>query len=144
VTTLTTLRMFLHVLAASIWVGGQIVLAGLVPTARELSPEGPAKAARAFNRLAWPAYGVAVVTGIWNILVVPLGALPHPLIEIKILVVALSGIGALVHQYAKRLGSSLGLGDKATTALLAVGGAMSSVFAVAAMWVGVAIFPEVG
>ena len=87
---------------------------------------------------------MAVVTGIWNILVVPLGALPHPLIEIKILVVALSGIGALVHQYAKRLGSSLGLGDKATTALLAVGGAMSSVFAVAAMWVGVAIFPEVG
>jgi hypothetical protein len=144
VTSLTTLRLFLHVLSASIWVGGQIVLAGLVPTARELSPDGPLKAARAFNRLAWPAYGVAVVTGIWNLLAVPLAALPHPLIEIKILVVALSGIGALLHQYAKRLGPALHLGDKATTALLAVGGAMSSVFAVAAMWVGVAIFPEAG
>ncbi len=143
-TSLTTLRLFLHVLSASIWVGGQIVLAGLVPTARELSPDGPLKAARAFNRLAWPAYGVAVVTGIWNLLAVPLAALPHPLIEIKILVVALSGIGALLHQYAKRLGPALHLGDKATTALLAVGGAMSSVFAVAAMWVGVAIFPEAG
>lgn len=143
-TSLTTLRLFLHVLSASVWVGGQIVLAGLVPTARELSPEGPAKAARAFNRLAWPAYGVAVATGIWNVLAVPLDALPHPLIEIKILVVVLSGVGALLHQYAKRLGSSLQLGDTATAALLAVGGAMSSVFAVAAMWIGVAIFPEAG
>ncbi len=139
-TSLTIFRLFLHVLAASIWVGGQIVLAGLVPTVRELSPEGPAKAARAFNRLAWPAYGVAVITGMWNILVVPLGDLPHPEIEIKLLVVALSGIGAVLHQFAKRIGSSLQLGEKATTALLAVGGAMSSVFAVAAMWVGVAMW----
>ena len=139
-TSLTIFRLFLHVLAASIWVGGQFVLAGLVPTVRELSPEGPAKAARAFNRLAWPAYGVAVITGMWNILVVPLGDLPHPEIEIKLLVVALSGIGAVLHQFAKRIGSSLQLGEKATTALLAVGGAMSSVFAVAAMWVGVAMW----
>ena len=138
--SLPILRLFLHVLAASIWVGGQIVLAGLVPTVRELSAEGPAKAARAFNRLAWPAYGVAVITGMWNILVVPLGDLPHPEIEIKLLVVALSGIGALLHQFAKRIGSLLQLGEKATTALLAVGGAMSSVFAVAAMWVGVAMW----
>ena len=138
--SLPILRLFLHVLAASIWVGGQIVLAGLVPTVRELSAEGPAKAARAFNRLAWPAYGVAVITGMWNILVVPLGDLPHPEIEIKLLVVALSGIGAVLHQFAKRIGSSLQLGEKATTALLAVGGAMSSVFAVAAMWVGVAMW----
>ncbi|MEZ5268388.1 MAG: hypothetical protein R2789_07445 [Microthrixaceae bacterium] len=44
--------------------------------------------------MAWPAYGVLVITGLWNILAVPLGAIPHPEIEIKILVVALSGIGA--------------------------------------------------
>jgi hypothetical protein len=136
--------MFLHVMAASIWVGGQLVLAGLVPTVREMSPDGPLRAARAFNRLAWPAYGVAVVTGMWNVFAVPLNALPHPLIEIKILVVALSGIGAALHQFAKRIGAAMNLGDKPTTALLAVGGAMSSVFAVAAMWIGVAIFPEAG
>lgn len=138
--SLTVLRLFLHVLAASVWVGGQIVLAGLVPTARELSPEGPAKAARAFNRLAWPAYGVAVITGIWNMLVVPLNALPHPEIEIKVAVVALSGIGAFVHQNAKQIGASLHLGDNGVRALLAVGGAMSSLFAIAAMWVGVAMW----
>ena len=28
--TVDTVRLFLHVLAASVWVGGQIVLAGLV------------------------------------------------------------------------------------------------------------------
>lgn len=123
-----TLRLFLHVLAASVWVGGQVVLAGLVPTVRELDPEAPKKVARAFNRLAWPAYGVAVITGMWNIFAVPLDALPHPEIEIKVLVVALSGIGAVIHQMAR--------GNRA---MLAVGGAMSSVFGAAALWVGVAM-----
>ena len=32
----TTFRVFLHVLGASVWVGGQIVLGALVPTLREL------------------------------------------------------------------------------------------------------------
>ena len=52
----------------------------------------------------------------------------EPQIEIKVLVVALSGIGAAVHQTAK--------GNKA---MLAVGGAMSSLFGAAAMWVGIAM-----
>ena len=125
---LDTLRLFLHVLAASVWVGGQVVLAGLVPTVRQLDPEAPKEVARAFNRLAWPAYGVAVITGMWNIFDVPLDALPHPDIEIKVLVVALSGIGAVIHQIAR--------GNRA---MLAVGGAMSSLFGAAALWVGVAM-----
>lgn len=123
-----TFRLFLHVLAASVWVGGQVVLAGLVPTVREIDPDAPRQVARAFNRLAWPAYGVAVLTGIWNVLDVPLDALPHPEIEIKVLVVALSGIGAVIHQMAR-----------GNTAMLAVGGAMSSLFGAAALWVGVAM-----
>ena len=127
-TSFDTFRIFLHVIAASVWVGGQIVLAGLVPTVRDIDPEAPKKVARAFNRIAWPAYGIAVVTGLWNIFEIPLDALPHPEIEVKVLVVALSGIGAAVHQVAK--------GNKA---MLAIGGAMSSLFGVAAMWVGVAM-----
>lgn len=128
VTSLDTFRVFLHVLAATVWVGGQIVLAGLVPTVREIDPDAPRKVARAFNRLAWPAYGIAVVTGIWNMLSIPMQDPPYAELGLKVIVVALSGIGAFVHQVAD--------GNKA---MLAVGGAMSSLFAVAAVWIGVAI-----
>ena len=37
-----TIRLFLHVLAATIWVGGQITLAALVPVLRRLGAPGPA------------------------------------------------------------------------------------------------------
>ena len=60
------LRISLHVLGASVWVGGQIVLAGLVPTLREAGDGVPQKAARAFARLSWPAFVLVVVTGFWN------------------------------------------------------------------------------
>ena len=62
-----TIRLFLHVLAATIWVGGQITLAVLVPVLRRLGAEIPRAAARRFNQVAWPAFGVLVITGIWNI-----------------------------------------------------------------------------
>lgn len=126
--TLDTLRLFLHVTAAAVWVGGQFTLAGILPTLRGLGGDAPRQAARAFNRVAWPAYALAVVTGLWGVLEVPLDAIPHPEIEIKVLVVSLSGLGALVHQFAR--------GNRA---MLAVGGAMSSLFGAAAIWVGVAL-----
>ena len=123
-------RLFLHVLAASVWVGGQLVLAGLVPTVRRLGQDATRQVARAFNRIAWPAYAIAVVTGLWNVFVLPLEDLQHPWIELKVLAVLLSGLGALVHQNAK--------GNKA---LLAGGGAASAVFAVAAMYLGFLVTP---
>jgi len=88
----TAFRLFVHVLSASVWVGGQIVLVGLVPTVRELGPDAPRRVARAFNRIAWPAYGIAVVTGLWNVFVLPLEDLQHPWIELKVLAVLLSGV----------------------------------------------------
>lgn len=117
-----TFRLFLHVISASVWVGGQIVLGALVPTLRDLGPDAPKRAAQAFNRIAWPAFGVAVVTGIWNMMVTE--DLDLGLFGLKVLLVSLSGAGAALHI----MGSS--------KAALAVGGAMSSLFAVAAMYVG--------
>ena len=67
--TSTTIRLFLHVVAACIWVGGQFTLAGLVGPLRRQVPEATKVAARAFNRIAWPAFGVLVLTGIWNLAV---------------------------------------------------------------------------
>ena len=47
-----TVRLFIHVLAATVWVGGQITLGGLVPVVRKLGPEATRSVARQFNRLA--------------------------------------------------------------------------------------------
>ena len=52
-----TIRLFLHVLAATVWVGGQITLAALVPALRGTADGVTKLAARAFNRIAWPAFG---------------------------------------------------------------------------------------
>lgn len=75
---MTAFRLFLHVISASVWVGGQIVVAGLVPTVRGFGPDAPQQIAKAFNRIGWPAFGVAVITGMWNILAIPMNDLPHP------------------------------------------------------------------
>lgn len=122
------LRLFLHVTAAAVWVGGQFAIAGILPTVRDLAPDAPNRVARAFNRVAWPAFGMAVLTGLWSVMAVPLDEIPHPEIELKLLVVTLSGIGAVIHQMARR-----------NKAMLAVGGAMSSLFGAAAIWIGVAM-----
>ena len=64
--TTATIRLTLHVIAATIWVGGQITLAALLPVLRQ--HEGAARqAARAFNKVAWPAFAVLVITGMWNL-----------------------------------------------------------------------------
>src|SRR5215207_7529885 len=70
--TAATVRLTLHVLAATIWVGGQFTLAGLLPVLRTASTASandlPRRAARAYNRIAWPAFGVLVLTGMWNLI----------------------------------------------------------------------------
>jgi putative copper export protein len=58
-----TVRLFLHVLAATIWVGGQLTLAALVPVLRRFGADALGAAARRFNQVAWTAFGVLIVTG---------------------------------------------------------------------------------
>src|SRR5512146_2962187 len=99
---LETIRLFLHVLAATVWVGGQLTLAALVPALRAAGADVPRAAARAFNRVAWPAFGVLVLTGVWNI------AAESDEIEgsyavtlwVKLGVVAVSGVTAFAHARA--------------------------------------------
>jgi putative copper export protein len=117
-----TLRLFLHVLAATVWVGGQIMLAALVPSLRRAVPEATSVAARGFARIAWPAYGVLVLTGIWNVAAEtdkdP--AWRHTLM-VKMAFVVLSGIGAFVHQRASsKLWLALGGGFAALGAVVAL------------------------
>lgn len=98
-----TVRQFLHVLAATVWVGGQLTLAGLVPGLRALGSDAPRIVARRFNRFAWPAFGVLFVTGLWNLAETNVGDQPSEWIATlvaKLTVVAVSGISAALHTRA--------------------------------------------
>ncbi len=124
----TTIRLFLHVLAATVWVGGQIVLAGLVPTLRNISPDAPKAAAQQFNKIAWPAFGLAMITGIWNLAEINVGDRStgyHGALMVKLLIVALSGVAAFLHSHAK------------TNTGKAIWGALTGLSALAALLFGI-------
>src|ERR1017187_5877465 len=93
-----TVRLFLPVLAATIWVGGQLTLAALVPVLRRFGAEVPRAAARRFNQVAWLAFAVLVGTGVWNVVAVR-GEISHDAsyrttLIVKIAVVGVSGVAA--------------------------------------------------
>ncbi len=121
-------RLILHVLAATVWVGGQFAVAGLLPTIRTLGDDAPKKVARAFSRLMWPAYAVLIITGFWNISAV------HPsdatsawtaVLMVKLVFVVLAGVAVFLHQ---RSTSKVGL---------AVWGAIGGLASVVALCLGV-------
>ena len=125
--TIDTIRLFLHVLAASVWVGGQIVLAGLMPRLRRAFPESGKVIAQAFARVAWPAFAVVVVTGLWNLTeinVADTSTAYQITLFLKILLAIVSAAAGAVHQ----LGHS--------KAALAIGGALGLLTAVGAMFLG--------
>ena len=120
-------RLFLHVLAATVWVGGQITLGALVPVLRNAGADVPRTAARAFGRIAWVAFAVLVATGIWNVAAADdtdAGGYQVTL-GLKLAVVALSGLAAYAHQRAK------------SRVVLAAGGALAALFSVLAVFLGV-------
>jgi putative copper export protein len=123
----STIRVFLHVLAATVWVGGQLTLAGLVPGLRDISPDAPRAVARRFALLAWPAYAVLVATGVWNVVAIdPIWSSTYgTTLIVKIVVVAASGVTAFIHGRAR---SRVGL---------AVFGALTALTALAALFLGV-------
>jgi putative copper export protein len=121
------IRVSLHVLAASVWVGGQLTLAGLVPTARGLGEGAARSLAGAFARIQWPAYGVLLVTGLWNVSATHAGQ-PRSwqvVLGVKIAVVLLAGVAAALHSRA------------ATKTGLALWGAVTAVSSVTALALGV-------
>ena len=73
----------------------------LLPVLRSAGVEGlPSKAAQAFQKVAWPAFGLAFVTGIWNILAVDMANTTFAysmVFGIKFLLVLISGAAAFVH-----------------------------------------------
>jgi putative copper export protein len=125
---LDTLRLTLHVLAASIWVGGQIVMMGMIGPSRNFGPEAPPALARAFAKMAWPAYAVLVLTGFWNISTftwADQSAVWKAVLIAKLVVVALAGLGAFFHQRSS------------TRSALALWGSVAGMASVAALAMGI-------
>jgi len=122
-----TIRLFVHVLAASIWVGGQIVLVGVVPAIRTSHPDATKLVAKAYARIAWPAFAVVVVTGLWNLSEVPVsdsGTDYQITLFVKITLAIVSGAAVAVHQVGR------------SKVALAVGGAVGFLAALGAMYLG--------
>jgi putative copper export protein len=122
------LRLFLHVLAASVWLGGQIALAGVVPVLRRRQLDMAVRlAARGFARVAWPAFGVLVLTGMWNLVAVDITdttrAYQQTLL-VKVLLAMASGGAAAVHAVGR------------SKAALAIGGTIGLLGALGAMFCG--------
>jgi putative copper export protein len=124
-----TIRLFLHVLAATVWVGGQITLGGLVPVLRRAGAEVPRLAAQQFGRIAWTAFGVLVVTGVWNMAVYEGKDRSgyQATIGLKLTFVVLSAIGAVVHTRGN------------SRRALALGGAAAALFSLGALFLGIVL-----
>jgi putative copper export protein len=125
---LDTIRIFAHLLAVAIWVGGQIVVAGIVPALRRTHPDATKVVAQAFARVAWPAFGVAVVTGVWSLAVVDVtdtSSAWQVTLLLKIALAIASGAAAAAHA----VGTS--------RAMIAVGGALGLLTALGATLTGV-------
>ncbi|HEX6312478.1 MAG TPA: CopD family protein [Acidimicrobiia bacterium] len=123
-------RLFLHVLAATVWVGGQLVVLALVAPLRAAGPDVPGVAARRFAVVAWPAFLVLVATGVWNLLDVPVTDASteyQVTLAVKLGVVAISGVAAWVHGRAR------------TPATRAISGAIALLAALAALLLGVVL-----
>jgi copper resistance protein D len=106
---ITVLRA-LHVLSASVWVGGTVALVFVgVPAIRRLEGEARATAMRALGRrwrpLGWSAMAVAVLSGLW--LTELNGGFTREALEtdfdrtliLKSVLVALLVVGALLHDF---------------------------------------------
>lgn len=125
------IRTMLHLIGVCVWLGGQIVMLGLLPALRRLGGDAPKQAAAAYGRVAWPAFGLLVATGIWNILAIDLGDVStgyNAGFGIKMILVVITGGAAAVHQSTSRpamRGATGALGFVATIGALVLGVAMA-------------------
>lgn len=125
---LDTVVVFVHVLAAAVWVGGQIVLASAVGAVRGPFPGATVLLARSFGRVAWPAFVVAVLTGMWSLVrvdVTDTSSAWQVTLLLKLVLAVASGAAAAVHA------------GGTSRAAKAVGGAVGLVAALGAMFTGV-------
>lgn len=115
--TLNSIRTYLHILAVCVWLGGQIVLAGIVPKLRKSNPDALSNIAKGYAAIAWPAMILIVCTGAWGLAAVDASEKSTEYMVtfgIKMMLVAGAVIATLIHsngtsKLAKGLGGAIGL-----------------------------------
>ena len=115
--TLNSLRTYLHLLAVCVWLGGQVVLAGVVPKLRKTNPESLTNIAKGYASIAWPAMILIVFTGAWGLAATDTANQSTEYMVtfgVKMLLVAGAVIATLIHsngtsKLAKGLGGAIGL-----------------------------------
>src|SRR5205085_133297 len=116
-------------LGATIWVGGQLVLAALLPVLRSTGRDTVRLVARRFNAVAWPAFGLLLATGVWNVVAERhhVHGAYRTTLAVKLVFVALSGVAAALHVRAH------------TSAGRGIWGALTAVAGLTALVLGVVL-----
>jgi hypothetical protein len=95
---------------------------------RKEAPDALHPVARAFARLAWPAFAVLVGTGIWNVAELHVGDTStayQVTLFVKVFLAIASGVFVLIHSLGK------------TKLAVALGGALGAVCSLAALFFGI-------
>jgi len=123
-------RLFLHVLGATVWVGGQIIFSALVPVLRRLGNDVLTPVARQLTQILWIGFALLIVTGVWNLFAVDLGSQSQAYkrtLYVKLAIVAISGAAAWIHTHV------------ASARARALWGATTGITALAALLLGVVL-----
>lgn len=105
--TANELIRWIHLVAATVWVGGQITVAALVPALRKAgaTTEQIRAAARRFGVVAWGAIGVSVLTGILQLIRLDYPTRGNTALLVKLLLVGIAVAIAWFHQMIARSAS---------------------------------------
>lgn len=138
-----TVRLFLHVLGAAVWVGGQIALLVIIPVLRPKGRETIRAVAARFQAAAWIAYLLLVVTGVWNLLALHMGSQSGAwlvTVAVKLAFVFVTGAAAGIHVLWAAPRVRRAATDDERRRWAALSGSLegiSSLFALASLFVGV-------
>jgi putative copper export protein len=135
--------LWLHVLGACVWIGGQVTIAALIPMLRG-EPLLMRAAANRYQWIAWSGFAVLIITGIFNARNADISwghldaTSAGKTLEIKLLFVLLSGLAAAVHAFIVAPRASVSR-TRLNAALSAILGTASLLFAGIAALYGVVI-----
>jgi putative copper export protein len=128
--------LWIHILAACVWIGGQVTIAFLVPLLRD-EPALLRSSARRYQLVAWPAFAVLLITGLLNIHNAGisssnlLGSAAGRTLAVKLVFVAASGLAAGVHAFvvAPRVAERSSRATRLASALLGIAALLAAAIA---------------